>query len=113
MDMINGGAPGAGAGAAPNPVPKTPPRTLPRSTYDLHCPTLLPANRTASLDMPIPEFCAEFELVRTIEDKLIENGYLHARFLRFVTIEELKQMKFLLGEIAAIRDGVDRWSNAP
>jgi hypothetical protein len=73
----------------------------------------LPANRAAGVDMPISEFCTAFDLVRTIEDKLVENGYIHSRFLRFVTIDELKQMKFLLGEIAAIRDGVDRWSNAP
>jgi len=61
--------------------------------------------------MRIDEFCTTYDLVHTIHDKLVDNGYLHARLLRFVTIDELKQMKFLLGEIAAIRDAVDRWSN--
>ena len=106
---MHGVAPGAGA--TPVAVPKTPPCTPPRSTYDLQCPTLLPANRAAGTDMPIADFCAAFDLVQMIEDKLVENGYLHSRFLHFVTIDELKQMNFRLGEIAAIRDGVDRWSN--
>ena len=61
--------------------------------------------------MPIADFCAAFNLVQMIEDKLVKNGYLHSRFLRFITIDELKQMNFRLGKIAAIRDGVDRWSN--
>jgi hypothetical protein len=67
----------------------------------------------AGIDMPVAEFCVKYDLVHTIKDKLVENGYLPAWFLRFITIDELKEMKFLLGEIAAIRDAVDRWSNTP
>jgi len=32
--------------------------------------------------------------------------------LRFVQIEELKEMQFLLGEIAGLKDAVERWSIA-
>jgi hypothetical protein len=55
-------------------------------------------------------FCAEYDLGDNILSKLIKNAYKEARFLRFVTIAELKEMGFQLGEIAAIRDAVERWS---
>jgi hypothetical protein len=45
-----------------------------------------------------------------IHSKFINNAYKEARFLRFVTIAELKEMGFQLGEIAALRDAVERWS---
>jgi hypothetical protein len=96
---------------SPQTAPRSPPCTLPRPTYDMKCPTLLPANRAAGPDMPVTEFCATYDLTLTIQDKLVLNGYLHARFLRFITIDELKQMEFLFGEIAAMRDAVDRWSS--
>ena len=93
--------------------PHTTPRSPPRPTYDLKCPTLLPSNRSAGEDMPIADFCDAYDLVRPIQEKLVNNGYLHSRLLRFVAIEDLKEMKFLLGEVAALRDAVDRWSQAP
>ena len=62
--------------------------------------------------MLITEFCEAYDLVRAIQDKLIDNGYLHSRLLRFVTIEDLNEMKFRLGEVVAIRDAVDQWSQA-
>jgi hypothetical protein len=62
-------------------------------------------------DMPITQFCAKYELGKGVLEKFEENSYSHARMLRFVTIEELKEMKFRLGEIAALRDAVDRWSH--
>jgi len=36
--------------------------------------------------------------------------YKEAQFLRFVTIAQLKEMGFQLGEIAAICDAVEWWS---
>jgi hypothetical protein len=97
-------------GIEPASAPRTPLCSPPRSTYNLQCLTLLPANHTAGVNMLIADFCATYDLVRPIKDKLVENGYLHSRFLCFVTIDELKQMNFLLGEIATIRDEVNRWS---
>jgi hypothetical protein len=41
---------------------------------------------------------------------LEENSYVHARTLRFVRIDELKEMCFRFGEIAAFRDAVEVWS---
>jgi hypothetical protein len=43
-------------------------------------------------------------------NKFTENFYKHARALRFVTIDELKEMGFRLGEIAGLRDAVESWS---
>jgi hypothetical protein len=77
--------------------------------YNLLCPTLIQAGRVPGHDMPIADFCVMFDLGDGITKKLLDNSYRHARMLRFVTIDELKQMNFHLGEIAAFRDGVERW----
>jgi hypothetical protein len=95
------------------PAPAPPARSASaHSTYDLQCPTLLQASRTAGPDAPIAEFCVEYGLGKGIEEKLTENSYLHTRVLRFITIEGLKEMKFRLGEIALLRDAVEKWSTA-
>ena len=60
--------------------------------------------------MAIDEFCKVYQLSDGITKKLTENSYTYARMLRFVTIEEVKQMDFRLGEIAALRNAVDQWS---
>jgi hypothetical protein len=60
--------------------------------------------------MPITTFCTRYELGDPIVRKLTENGYSHARMLRFVQISELTQMEFRLGDIAAMKDAVEQWS---
>jgi len=60
--------------------------------------------------MPLEQFCTQYKLSQGILDKLREHSYSQARTLRFVTIEELKEMKFRLGEIAALREVIDVWS---
>lgn len=60
--------------------------------------------------MPLTQFCDIYHLSPTILEKLHENLYTDARAFRFVTIEELREMKFRLGEIAALRDAVELWS---
>jgi hypothetical protein len=79
-------------------------------TYDLACPTLLHPSRMPGDDMPLAQFCAQYDLGPNVLNKLTENFYTQARILRFVTIDELKEMKFRLGEIAALRDAVEVWS---
>ena len=78
--------------------------------YDLQCPTVLQPSRKPGNDMPISEFCVQYELGKEVEAKFSEHSYSHARMLRFVTILELKEMGFRLGEVAALWDAVDRWS---
>jgi hypothetical protein len=60
--------------------------------------------------MPIPQFCEQFELCAKVQEKFQANRYYHARMLRFLTIQDLTKMDFLLGEIAMVRDAVQRWS---
>lgn len=78
--------------------------------YDLDCPRLLQPSRLPGQDMPLAQFCMQYNLAQGVLDKLVENSYTQARTLRFVTILELKEMKFKLGEIAALREAVDMWS---
>jgi hypothetical protein len=60
--------------------------------------------------MPISDFCHLYSLGDSILKKFVDNGYAHSHMLRFIQLSELKEMKFLLGEIAAMKDAVERWS---
>ena len=72
--------------------------------------TLLPLNRVVGPDMTIPEFCDLHNLLPKILEHLNRNSYFHAGHLRFVSLADLDGMGFNLGEKAALRDAVDRWS---
>lgn len=100
---------------ARSPRPDAVPALAPAAnlSYDLQCPTLLPPSRLPGKDMSLIDFCAMFDLVETILEKLHENMYKTARVLRFITIAELKEMGFKFGEIAALRDAVDSWAVSP
>jgi hypothetical protein len=60
--------------------------------------------------MPIPQFCNQFELCAEVKEKFQANQYYHVQILRFLTIQNLIKMDFLLGEIAMVRDAVQCWS---
>ena len=94
---------------AQGPVPRSPAR-IARSRYDLNCPTLLQSNRLPGIDMPLSQFCIEFEVEPETENRLLANSYAHACLLRYITIDELTKMEFLNGQIASLRDAVQRWS---
>jgi hypothetical protein len=72
--------------------------------------SLLESSRSPGLDMPINDFCRLYDLGDAILQKFLNNGYAHSRMLRFVQLAELKEMNFMLGEIAAMKDAVKRWS---
>ncbi|KAG6834876.1 hypothetical protein H0H93_006765 [Arthromyces matolae] len=96
--------------AAPlDPAPPAPPATAEK--YDFNCPTLLQPARKPGLDMNLEQFCTCFDLDNDILTKLRSHGYKNARTLRFLTADELKTMDFRLGEIAAMRDAIESWSN--
>jgi len=61
-------------------------------------------------DMPIVEFCTSFGLQPSILAKLEENAYDYACNLHFITLDNLTEMGFKLGEKAALQDVVERWS---
>ncbi|KAF7969545.1 hypothetical protein HWV62_26945 [Athelia sp. TMB] len=71
-------------------------------------PLLTISNRLGP-DMTVSDFCKSYQLSATIEKKLTDEGYTHARMLRFATVRELKEMSFRNGEIACLKDAVERW----
>jgi len=64
----------------------------------------------AGEDMSIDSFCEHFHLGGAILGKFAEHGFTWARMLRFIKIEELKEMSFKFGEIAGLKDAVETWS---
>jgi len=97
----------------PNPAQEAPaPVHAQNNTNTINSDLLLQPSRAPGPDLPIAQFCAEYGLGSQTAQKFAENCYTHARVLRFVAIKELKQMGFRLGEIAGLRDAVERWSVA-
>ena len=88
------------AAAAPPPLPI---QALPSLA-------LLHPSRLPGIDISLLQFCELYHLGDHILKKFVDNGYTRSRMLRFVQIEELKEMQFLLGEIAGLKDAVERWS---
>jgi hypothetical protein len=60
--------------------------------------------------MDIAVFCQQFDLAPQTLEKLKENYYGKAQVLRFVCIDDLKEMGFRMGEIAGLQDAVEKWS---
>lgn len=86
------------------PAPQTP--AGPSSTNKM----LLSPTCNIGRDMPISEFCNSFGLHPSVLEKLEENAYDFARNLRFITLDNLTEMGFKLGQRAALQDAVERWS---
>lgn len=63
---------------------------------------LLPPSCAPGRDMPISEFCDLYALGPNILEKFTLHMYKDARLLRFVTLADLKEIGFRLGEIAAL-----------
>lgn len=57
--------------------------------------------------MIMSDFCEAYQLSAAIKNKLTEDGYTHARMLRFVTVCELKEMSFRKGEMACLKNAVE------
>ena len=101
------------AAASADPGPLAPPMytaPLQQNSFDIDCPTLIQTNRKAGPDMTLEAFCATYELDDLIRDRFKEHRYKHARMLRYLTVKDMEAMKFLVGEIAEVRDAIDRWS---
>ena len=68
--------------------------------------------RLPGLDMSLADFCQIYQIGDPILQKFVKNGFVQSWMLRFVQIAELKEMEFLLGEIAALKDAIEMWSIA-
>ncbi|KAI5984136.1 hypothetical protein EDD15DRAFT_2121593, partial [Pisolithus albus] len=66
--------------------------------------SLLPTTRTCGEDLPILEFCTCYDLGNSILKKLQDSSFHKARSLRFLTLKDLKEMGFVHGEVAELRD---------
>ena len=117
---MNAGAPAPPYQHAPPvaiPVPPAavpiPPVAIPpvaNSRYDVQYPNILQADRRPGPDMTITEFCAHYDLGDGTRQKFITHGYERARVLRFITLDDVTKMELRLGEIAELRDAIERWS---
>jgi hypothetical protein len=123
IDLLRGNVPDPGAPAPPyqEPVPPAampvampalpvPNPAIPR--YDVQHPNLLQADHLPGPDMTIAEFCAQYELGDGTQQKFVAHGYERARVLRFITLGDVTKMELRLGEIAELRDAIERWSVA-
>ncbi|KAK7037126.1 hypothetical protein R3P38DRAFT_3183232 [Favolaschia claudopus] len=73
---------------------------------------LLPPNTQVGPSSSIDEFCIFYGLSADISTKLTANGYQDTDIFYLVSIEDLKEMKFLLGQIAQLREAVRKWAVA-
>ncbi|TFY78725.1 hypothetical protein EWM64_g5287 [Hericium alpestre] len=73
---------------------------------------LVHPSRKLGPDMSLIDFCVMHNLGETVLDRFTKNGYKNTCSLKFVKISELKEMGFLLGEVAMLRDAVEGWSAA-
>ena len=73
---------------------------------------LLLALQPPGTDMSLKDFCVKYDLDDKICVKLTENAFKNSCFLHFLTLDDLCNMKFLYGEIAALHDALEMWSAA-
>jgi hypothetical protein len=61
-------------------------------------------------DLNVDDFCRIYELSDDVLTRLKENGYKRTRTFKHITISQLHQMSFKLGDIASLQDAVDEWA---
>ena len=83
---------------------------LPQQPFNIDCPTLLQNNKKIGLDMMLEAFCMAYGLDDEIRDRFKEHRYKHAQMFRYLTMKDMEAMKFWAGEIAEVRDAIDKWS---
>jgi hypothetical protein len=71
---------------------------------------LLPEYRTTGPSLPLQEFCTQFDVSKAVCHQHKEEGFTSSHTLQYIAIDDLKEMKFKLGEIASLKDAVACWS---
>lgn len=73
--------------------------------------SLLSPTQLASLGprMSLVEFCVAFDVSDTLQTKLSNNGFTSSHSLRFASLDDLKTIGILCGELAQLKDAVCRW----
>ncbi|KAJ3804406.1 hypothetical protein F5876DRAFT_70661 [Lentinula aff. lateritia] len=62
-------------------------------------------------DMTVDNFCQKYELGGTISVHLVEQGYMKTKTFQHITLDDLKEMMFKLGEIASLCVAVAEWAS--
>jgi len=73
---------------------------------------LLHPSRSLGTDMILSDFCQLYDLDDSIRTKFEQHGYKRSQHLRHVQLSDLAEMELKLGEVAALKDAVDLWSDA-
>ncbi|KAJ7595748.1 hypothetical protein C8J56DRAFT_388250 [Mycena floridula] len=60
--------------------------------------------------MSMQAFCKKYDLSHTILNMLMKHGYETARALCYLAVEELEDMGFKTGHVAALREATKEWS---
>ena len=60
--------------------------------------------------MTIAKFCAQYELGDGTQLNFVAHGYEGVCVLRFITLTDVTKIELRLGEIAELRDAIERWS---
>jgi hypothetical protein len=71
---------------------------------------LIPSGHAMGPDMPIIHFCLAYQLDDSIAEKFMSHLLKEARLLHSVHFADLKEMGFKFGEVAALRDVIEKWS---
>ncbi|KAJ7192175.1 hypothetical protein GGX14DRAFT_596153 [Mycena pura] len=84
--------------ATHQPVPSTPDSML------------LPPNKAVGPNMSVSNFCALYGLKPAVAAKLSAHGFENCATFYLVTLGQLKEMDFLIGETAELRNAVNMWA---
>jgi hypothetical protein len=82
------------------------PPALPAINLPLLCTDLSPGER-----LTIADFCSRYSLAADIHKRLIENGFSTSLALQRVTVSDLKEMGFKMGEVAELEEAVEMWAH--
>ena len=85
--------------------PALPPAQVPTGRVSLLPPTHHPGPRLA-----ITEFCTLYSLTNDICMCLTKNGFSSSLALRRVTVDDLKELGFKMGEIAELEEAIEIWA---
>jgi hypothetical protein len=96
---------------APAPILAQPPPPAALQPRDApQYPSLIPPTREPGIDMPLPDFCAQYGFSTSVLNKLTTNGFICTRSLRFIQTVDLGTIGFLLGEVVKMKDAVKQWA---
>jgi hypothetical protein len=111
-DILTGFATLATALCAPAHAPTPPPYLF--MLHNIGIPpaslSLLPIAGTAGPSLTLEDFCSQYQVDLAVHQKLFDEGYKTSHHLQYVTVLELKEAGFRIGEITSLKDAFACWS---